>query len=223
MKNEINQRQEVKMKKTDLKKLPKLEVLAYDQRLYTNILEPEAASKITLISYERLVELAKAGFAPCLWIDGTGPFFRAQELLKWTKENLVFLQSGKPLELNLSVISPEPADLSELPMSIAQMASRMKRYPFNESMAAVYFLVEAGEVVYVGQSRKLGSRIAAHSNEKSFDKVFYIPLPPEALNEVEAALIRTLRPKLNGTCQRSSDDKDRARITEFCENASMGA
>jgi hypothetical protein len=199
-----------------MKKLPEIKGVLYDQRLYSALIEAGRAAEITAVDAARLTELANLGFAPCLWIDGKGPFFKAAEILKWTKENLVRLQAPKTLEMNLKVIVSEPAEPSTVPLPLSQMAGQLREYPWREAASAIYFLVKGSEVVYVGQSTSLGQRLATHSGSKEFDRAFYLPVPRASLNELESALIRTLRPKLNQTCSSEPTERDHETIGTFC-------
>ena len=62
----------------------------------------------------------------------------------------------------------------------------------------IYFLCRDNALLYVGQSRNAASRVAEHSKRYELDFVFFLPWPADDLNRVEAALIRALRPPLNG-------------------------
>jgi hypothetical protein len=67
--------------------------------------------------------------------------------------------------------------------------------------AWIYFLRdEAGLIVYVGVTGKIGTRLGSHTEDgKSFSAVSIVPAVfdrPVAL-EMERMLVRTLRPKLN--------------------------
>lgn len=63
----------------------------------------------------------------------------------------------------------------------------------------VYFLREQGEIVYVGQSVSVYSRVAQHRRDgKFFDSVTFMPCMQKDLNSMEGFFIRLLRPKLNG-------------------------
>jgi hypothetical protein len=63
-------------------------------------------------------------------------------------------------------------------------------------LCGVYFLCHEGEVVYVGQSTNLRCRLGnGNYPGKKYDSVYFLPLPPQELDRVEAAFIRTLRPK----------------------------
>ena len=69
----------------------------------------------------------------------------------------------------------------------------------DEQAGYVYFLVRDDQVVYVGQTTKLRSRIKTHRKMKGFDQVFYIHVNKADLNAVETKWIRHFDPPLNGT------------------------
>lgn len=89
------------------------------------------------------------------------------------------------------------ASLSEMPPVLVPLAGRLKAFK-QWPQSCVYFLSLNGKVVYVGQSVNLGSRLSEHVRGKTFDSVFYLPVPRNALNDVEGHFIRALRPPLNG-------------------------
>ncbi|EET8237114.1 hypothetical protein FC219_002277 [Escherichia coli] len=61
----------------------------------------------------------------------------------------------------------------------------------------VYFLLDGDDVVYVGQSRNVYSRISSHP-AKNFNRYAFVPCAVEALDKLESLYIHLLRPKLNG-------------------------
>ena len=65
----------------------------------------------------------------------------------------------------------------------------------------IYFLSFNNEIVYIGKSVNLFSRISGHLVEdvKMFDKVYYIKVQNSYLNKIELACIRYFQPKLNRT------------------------
>lgn len=77
--------------------------------------------------------------------------------------------------------------------------------PLPLPMSGVYFLVEGRQVVYVGQSRNLMSRLATHVGCKMFDRFAYIPCPAEALDLLESLYIHALRPSQNGRYKSKND------------------
>jgi hypothetical protein len=62
----------------------------------------------------------------------------------------------------------------------------------------VYFLIDNNEVVYVGQSVNIFSRISQHKIDKKFDKYAFVPCSKESLDKLESLYIHFLRPRLNG-------------------------
>jgi len=64
--------------------------------------------------------------------------------------------------------------------------------------AGIYFLIDCDEIVYVGQSHDVKSRLSTHSNSnKNFNKYYFIKCQPEELNRLEAYYILKFRPKYN--------------------------
>jgi hypothetical protein len=70
-----------------------------------------------------------------------------------------------------------------------------------ELATGVYFLIDSGRVVYVGQSVNVYARIASH-HDKVFDSFAFIPCCKEMLNNLESLYIHILRPALNSNHQR---------------------
>lgn len=61
----------------------------------------------------------------------------------------------------------------------------------------IYFLCRGDEVVYIGQSINLSSRLGQHLDMKHFDRVFYVSVPREDLTWRELELINQYQPELN--------------------------
>ena len=66
---------------------------------------------------------------------------------------------------------------------------------------AIYFLLKDNEVVYVGQTNCLFSRVGTHIKEGRilFDSWSYLATPEERLNQIEQNWITLLQPKYNKT------------------------
>lgn len=64
---------------------------------------------------------------------------------------------------------------------------------------AIYFLLKAGKVLYVGQSQNVIGRIAAHLQRQIYDEIIYLPTALESLNSEERRWIRIFNPPLNRT------------------------
>ncbi len=66
-------------------------------------------------------------------------------------------------------------------------------------VAGIYFLVDNGNVVYVGQSVNIFSRVSQHYNDKKqFTSFAYIVCEKNILDKMESLYIHLLKPKLNG-------------------------
>lgn len=61
----------------------------------------------------------------------------------------------------------------------------------------VYFLLNRGKVIYIGQTTNLPLRLSDHKISKRYDETRYIILDQSKLSRVEEALIRAFKPRLN--------------------------
>lgn len=76
--------------------------------------------------------------------------------------------------------------------------SRLVEMNLEQTEAAVYFLCEGENIVYIGQARNPYARVPQHRIDgKRFDRCLLLHLPADVLDRVEGALIRVLRPPLN--------------------------
>lgn len=70
--------------------------------------------------------------------------------------------------------------------------------PQDAKACGIYFLVNQGQVVYIGQSKNITQRVAQHRKITSFDEVRFIETPPKRLNAVERKFILEFKPERNG-------------------------
>lgn len=84
---------------------------------------------------------------------------------------------------------PKPGE----PIHLSEFFLEDRRFP------AVYFLIDAGKIVYVGQSKTLKWRIETHLTEgkKVFDSVSFVRCTIDRLFEIETFYIRRIVPKYN--------------------------
>jgi hypothetical protein len=62
----------------------------------------------------------------------------------------------------------------------------------------VYLLMLNGEVVYIGESEQMPTRVAGHrTNGRTFDHVFYIATKASERKQLETTLIRAIKPVQN--------------------------
>jgi hypothetical protein len=152
---------------------------------------------------DRLRDLALGGYLPHYEIDGDGPYFHASEIKEFVKDRLTKKKGFKEFPDKLTVLGTEPPslDLAEIPYKLLPMAHQLFDMPSGqlEKAGVVYFLIKGREVVYVGQSTNLISRIGTHLTEKAgeFNRVLYMFVPIPSLIDVETQFIRALNPRLN--------------------------
>lgn len=76
----------------------------------------------------------------------------------------------------------------------------LKSCHLSNGATGVYFLLQAKEVVYIGQTENIKTRIQAHKDDRSkiFDNVKFIDgVPVDLLDMVEAYYINKVKPKYN--------------------------
>lgn len=158
----------------------------------------EEVATAVRMSADRLRELAEAQVVPHFRIDGGQPLFNLSGLKEYVRRYLTAVCLGEPLPLNLRPVVQQPPAPAAIPRALAEVQTRLCEAPSVECAPCVYFLVQAHEIIYVGQSRNLLARLAQHRTEgKRWDRVLYLPVPAECLLKVEAHWIRTLQPALN--------------------------
>lgn len=107
--------------------------------------------------------------------------------------------------LNSPVAIPTPAvpsvqtvldEKDQIVLSLSRGASRIDRMT---SVCGIYFLFEDDEIVYIGQSVNVLSRVSTHITdpEKRFNRACYVPIAREELNDIEDAMIAMFKPRHN--------------------------
>lgn len=151
------------------------------------------------IAPERLIQLADSGYVPHWRVDNGPPLFRLGEVKEWISQNILDRVMGKPLPQPFIVtVSKErisdyrnvPECLRQIP-GLVDISNELRR-------SGIYFLCEDNELLYIGQSVNVLSRISTHHHAGKFNRVIFMAWPPDDLNSVEGALIRALKPPLNG-------------------------
>lgn len=90
----------------------------------------------------------------------------------------------------MPALRPEPEDLKNLD----HLYDNMIEAPFG---SGVYFLLEQGDVVYVGQAICILRRIGEHVGTKKFSAWAWVPVPIPDLLVMERAYIRKFNPIYN--------------------------
>lgn len=69
--------------------------------------------------------------------------------------------------------------------------------PIGLGKPGIYALFKGTDLVYIGQSLNVGSRIGKHLESKQFTSASYFNVPASDLNSTERRLLNIFRPKLN--------------------------
>lgn len=89
--------------------------------------------------------------------------------------------------------------IKDVPRLKQELFAAATEIQLTEPICGVYFLLMDSEVVYVGQSVNIQSRLASHITDgtKKFNRWCYIKVKRGDLNEIEGFYITLLRPKFN--------------------------
>lgn len=105
--------------------------------------------------------------------------------------------------------------MTERPIALEGLHHVAKRF-VKEDRLCVYFLISEHNVVYVGQSKNLESRIKQHRADKQFDDIYYIEIDGlDELPAVEQAFIRFYKPKLNASGIGELTHKDKSILARY--------
>jgi hypothetical protein len=112
-----------------------------------------------------------------------------QTILAQEAPHRLLLAPLKPHEINGARLASEGLVATEAEISA------LPRFRLS---CGVYFLFDGDEIVYVGQSTDVHSRVASHRlSWKQFDSYTYIPCRIDQLTELEGYYIKILQPQLN--------------------------
>lgn len=153
------------------------------------------------ISAERLIELATTRFLPHYDFDGR-ILFAFHEARTWLNANVLSYVPGRPIPHTL-VVSPMiyRPDPPPIPPELRPVADYLMFIPIQSLLHAlfsgIYFLCRNSQVVYVGQSEKIASRVVGHCTDKEFDFAYCLRLPKGDLDYLESSFIGAIRPEYN--------------------------
>jgi hypothetical protein len=178
---------------------PQHRIEAISNEWLTGLKSCADAASVLGISPERLATLADGGFAPHYRVDDGEPLFKLPELKQWAAANLLQHSVGSPIPPPVKVmVAPPRARYRDVPTALRQIEGLHDITGELGKWSGIYFLVSDGEVIYVGQSVNVSSRVNEHARTKDFEAAFFLPWPGDDLDRVESALIRALKPSLNG-------------------------
>ena len=165
-----------------------------------NLYTAEGVANRFYIPVDSVKELSANGFMPHYRIRGIEePLFELNETKEWIAANLIEHTSGEKLPAPKIVVVRDGIDSSLVglaPTSISSIPGLMQFNP--ELFSGVYFLCLKNEVVYVGQSVAIPSRVKQHG-DKEYDRIFFLRVPINQLTEVETRFITALNPIFNRT------------------------
>jgi hypothetical protein len=150
------------------------------------------------ISEEVTNDLTCSGFMPHYKVKGISePLYRIGEIRTWLTSNLVEHYGGDELpKMQVVTISDTNSTAAmNVPHSLSAIQHLRELRP--EIFCGIYFLCLGDQVVYVGQSKNIMSRVVVHNTDKKFDRVLFFRAPFSQLDELEQQFIRTLCPPLN--------------------------
>lgn len=101
-------------------------------------------------------------------------------------------------------------------MNNSKAAINMLPKSCDPSAPYVYLLWDRDEVVYVGQTFDIKTRIQAHLKDKDFNQISIIECTKEEIDEVENHNITTLKPKYN-----KKDNPNYKKPVEFIDDANV--
>lgn len=165
--------------------IPTHHVSAITSELPKNLKPLTYAAKEVGLAEQTLWELSDRLWAPHWRVDDSSPLFRIGELKDWILANAL----NRP--------NSDMEDTNKRPLAIRGIVG-IRDITRQIGRSGIYFLCKDDDLIYIGQSNNVHGRVSQHRREKSFTKAFYLEWPADDLDRIEGALIRELRPRLNG-------------------------
>lgn len=131
--------------------------------------------------------------------------------LKEFREEGAALKNERVITAGKSLLGTGFLDIED----IVETASKYK------PVIGIYFLILDKEVVYIGQSININSRVASHFGVYEFDSYSFIECPVSDLDLVESIYIQAYLPPLNGRTPSGGKKSplSASRITEMAGKA----
>ncbi len=159
------------------------------------ILNNSSIKNITKFIKKRdIYKYDKLGYIPCYYI-GKNKGYKVQEVAKWIREQLITSHNGSKILTNFNVTLNNAKKPTIVPEELTNHNGDL--YEFSLIPPCVYFLIDSGQIVYVGQSVNLAARLVQHKIDKEYNRVLYMPIENNRLDEIERFFIETLDPKYN--------------------------
>ncbi len=158
--------------------VPRQEMAAADR------IRPATVAKMTSLSVRKVQELSAAGKIPGAVLSDDGWSYCEHTVHRWIKRMERIAYKGPAMPPTL------PTGLNE-----ANIVAAAKRR--NVKKIGVYFLIRAGKVIYVGQSRDIDTRLLAHARTRRFNAWHWIACKRWDLNALERHYLNILMPPGN--------------------------
>lgn len=101
-------------------------------------------------------------------------------------------------------------------------SNSVKEWRYTYAPSFVYFLVDVGIVVYVGQTKNIWSRILTHQRDKEFGSIYYIQVMDiDGPLEIERLFIKLLRPTLNAMPPEDLTELDERVLRKYLGDSSV--
>lgn len=122
--------------------------------------------------------------------------FELSDIIKY-HQDFIYYNSGSVV-LSYDDIGFRESKIKKILPSKSEIIKKSQKIP--NVICGVYFLILNNEIVYVGQSINIISRIMAHNADanKTFDSVSYIKCEKEKLDAIESYYINKFLPLQNG-------------------------
>jgi hypothetical protein len=138
------------------------------------------------------------------WADNVGVKFVVEPEdieppAEWEKERSGLLADIGSKEEKISELLQTIRELSsaDVPDGLLKKRQILSIAKPIDVICGIYFLISDDEIVYIGQSINVISRVASHKKDKEFDSFSYVEVPKDGLSLFEAAYIDAYKPKLN--------------------------
>ena len=165
-------------------------------RTFEELMELATIKKLfKFVSFESFEKYNKSNLIPHYTVGGKRAF-SSHDVCEWITENLVDYDKGKKLITKFISYPQKNTNPKKIPPQLIGIKGKLQE--IGSPPPCVYFLINIDEVVYVGQTVNIYSRIKHHENsEKIYTRVLYIPVCNEELERVERGFIDSLDPKYN--------------------------
>jgi excisionase family DNA binding protein len=154
---------------------------------YRNGMDEKATANYLGVPASAIARLISSGKLPAPVMFGNQKRWSTEEIDRLMSADIIYIPAPK----NRGRRVPSPRSLLGREEIVAAAI------PAQQCRSGIYFLIMAGEIVYVGQSVNILSRIAAHVQEKTFDSWHWVSCPPQSLDYWERKYLDELMPPLN--------------------------